>query len=296
MSSAPMLHIASLHKPKHPLSAYNMFFQLQRQRILDGTDLSRLPITYQELQHICAKYKMKQGKRLHRKSHGKIGFCELARTVARRWKNLDPETRKTLEHQAAFEKEEWAIQHKMWKLNQEDNKAQALPQDQNISAESKLSTISFQTNNFEGVRCLPATWEMANIAPAASSHSSNCNIDSNVALLPISSEDDSFASATMLQDDIQMWEVSFFSLFHDHQDDQCSNWDSSCSQSYGLFHSIKSQHGSSAQTETKLINSYSTRTAFEEKDCNNAGSFLRTHSLLDIISSLSPIGDRKSVV
>mmetsp|Transcript_6811 Transcript_6811/g.17555 ORF Transcript_6811/g.17555 Transcript_6811/m.17555 type:complete len:265 (+) Transcript_6811:115-909(+) len=103
-------------KPKHPLSAYNLFFQLERKRILNGTDGLHLPITSEELRTVSIEHKDKP-KRVHRKTHGKIGFRELARTIASRWKKLDRETRQLLEKQAVVEKKEHAILHKSWKAS-----------------------------------------------------------------------------------------------------------------------------------------------------------------------------------
>ncbi|KAL7567245.1 hypothetical protein ACA910_016714 [Epithemia clementina (nom. ined.)] len=106
-------------EPKYPLSAYNMFFQIERKRILNETDSLELPITLNDIQAIRIEHKMKEKvRRLHRKSHGKIGFCDLARTVSRRWKVIDKATRKPLEQQAVVEKQEYASLHKLWKNSQ----------------------------------------------------------------------------------------------------------------------------------------------------------------------------------
>ncbi|KAL7573331.1 hypothetical protein ACA910_011694 [Epithemia clementina (nom. ined.)] len=100
-------------KPKSPLSAYNLFFQLERKRILDGTDSLGLAITLADLKHVRDEHKRK-GKRVHRKTHGKISFRELARTVANRWKQLDENTRKLLDQQASEERDEHAKLSKEW--------------------------------------------------------------------------------------------------------------------------------------------------------------------------------------
>mmetsp|Transcript_30034 Transcript_30034/g.62761 ORF Transcript_30034/g.62761 Transcript_30034/m.62761 type:complete len:81 (+) Transcript_30034:255-497(+) len=70
----------SLDKPKVPLNGYNLFFQLWRARILAGTDQRPLDLNTipRELDHIIFKHNAKRGKRIHRKTHGIIGFKELA--------------------------------------------------------------------------------------------------------------------------------------------------------------------------------------------------------------------------
>ena len=106
---------------KPPLSAYNMFFQMERQRILDGTDVLNLPITNEQAREICRQHKLKtttiakNRRRVHRKTHGKIGFADLARTIAQRWKRLDAESRTILRTHAAAERDDYTKNYKMWR-------------------------------------------------------------------------------------------------------------------------------------------------------------------------------------
>jgi HMG (high mobility group) box len=79
--------------PKRPLSAYNLFFKSQRQELL-GNDATQFPIN-------------DQAKRKHRKTHGKIGFEEMAKSVGQKWKNLDEASRSIFEREAAIEKEKY---------------------------------------------------------------------------------------------------------------------------------------------------------------------------------------------
>ena len=106
-------------KPKPSLSSYNMFFKLERKRILNNTDHLNLPLTNEEIRGIIAEHKV-QGKRAHRKTHGKIGFKELARTIAGRWKKLDSTTKALLERHALVEKEEHRKIFKAWKKRQKE--------------------------------------------------------------------------------------------------------------------------------------------------------------------------------
>ncbi len=80
-------------KPKRPLSAYNLFFRYQREKILRTTS--------QPL------YKP-------RRSHGKIGFADLARSVADKWKALDESAKKEFHEKAATEKEAYERELEVW--------------------------------------------------------------------------------------------------------------------------------------------------------------------------------------
>ncbi|KAL7478145.1 hypothetical protein ACHAW6_003917 [Cyclotella cf. meneghiniana] len=104
----------TLHKPIRPLTAYHLYFQLERELIIQSTksddiDMEKLdtrpfgieidpemPLRYHCI-HLSpdwyASGKDKRGspdqKRKHRKTHGKIAFLDLSRLVASRWATLD---------------------------------------------------------------------------------------------------------------------------------------------------------------------------------------------------------------
>jgi len=100
-------------KPKR-LSSYNLYFQVERQRILDGTDNQPLVLTAKDVFHVSRDFKAKP-KRKHRKSHGRITFLDLARTIAKRWKMLDPATKRLFEDQAVLESDEYRLAYKEYK-------------------------------------------------------------------------------------------------------------------------------------------------------------------------------------
>lgn len=91
-------------KPNRPLSAYNLFFQAERATML-GDDAK---VHEQD----------KGKKRVHRKTHGKIGFAEMARAIGQKWKDLPDDKKKPYLEQAATEKKRYALELKTWKEEQ----------------------------------------------------------------------------------------------------------------------------------------------------------------------------------
>jgi hypothetical protein len=68
-------------KPKRPLSAYNVFFKEERERILQGIPNG----------HDYVEQEEPNDKKRKALPHGKIGFESLARTIGKRWKELNGE-------------------------------------------------------------------------------------------------------------------------------------------------------------------------------------------------------------
>lgn len=91
-------------KPKRPLSAYNWFFHSERQKILEETPIR------------------KEGK--PRRSHGKIGFADLARMIAAKWKSLSKEDRASFDAKAAADKDRYLREMDEWKQWQSVNVSQ----------------------------------------------------------------------------------------------------------------------------------------------------------------------------
>lgn len=105
--------ISSITYPTGPLSAYNLFFQLERERLLEGEHGEILIFTPEDVANMVIMHASKP-KRPHRKTHGKIGFADLARTIAARWKKLDSAGRSVFEERARLEKARYRIMVADW--------------------------------------------------------------------------------------------------------------------------------------------------------------------------------------
>ena len=89
-------------KPHHPRTGYNLFFQFERNRILNQTD--HLPITWISISdfHVNAVPPLK-GPPLslsRSKAPTKFGFAEMAKNVAAKWKTLNPDLKDMFERKA----------------------------------------------------------------------------------------------------------------------------------------------------------------------------------------------------
>jgi HMG-box domain len=108
-------------KPVRPLSAYNLFFRLERDRLLSLTCNSQiapqdLVITAHDVASISVLRRYARGeKRQHRKTHGRMGFSELTRIISSKWKIIPADTKQLFEERAIQEKRKYNKQMKLWK-------------------------------------------------------------------------------------------------------------------------------------------------------------------------------------
>jgi len=107
-------------KPMRPLSAYNMFFQNQRERIVAGKTGDPTPEEIQQsvIKMLTSKTRGPK-RRQDRVSHGQISFGDLARTIAAKWKAIDPKLKAIYNHYAAQEKVRYKKEVVIWKEKKE---------------------------------------------------------------------------------------------------------------------------------------------------------------------------------
>eukprot|EP01083_Nonionella_stella_P264880 897927_1 len=102
--------------PPRPYTEYNIFFQIEREYILQNLGVipnikeenifSYNDPSYAGLPAVPARYdgiilpsdwyvpgKSRRKKRQHRASHGKISFTDLSKSISSAWRNIDDETK-----------------------------------------------------------------------------------------------------------------------------------------------------------------------------------------------------------
>jgi hypothetical protein len=138
--------------PKRPLSAYNLFFQHERQRILsEAQEQDAKSQEAEKTQQSAVSHKIGEmedsmvietshgeASRRHLKSSG-IGFANLGKAIGAKWKDLDPLLKAPFEVQAAKEKERYDKEISDWRAQKKLEKAAAESEEDS----SQLSRRSF---------------------------------------------------------------------------------------------------------------------------------------------------------
>jgi hypothetical protein len=128
-------------KPMRPLSAYNMFFQNQRERIVAGKTGDPTPEEIQQsvIKMLTSKTRGPK-RRQDRVSHGQISFGDLARTIAAKWKAIDPKLKAIYNHYAAQEKIRYKKEVVIWKEKKEREHDAAMSAKQNNNFSGSISS------------------------------------------------------------------------------------------------------------------------------------------------------------
>jgi len=149
-------------KPMRPLSAYNMFFQNQRERIVAGKTGDPTPEEIQQsiIKMLTSKTRGPK-RRQDRVSHGQISFGDLARTIAAKWKAIDPKLKAIYNHYAAQEKVRYKKEVVIWKEKKEREHDAQLKAKQNsfltssstfneslVSVSSSVTSMSTSMNSY----------------------------------------------------------------------------------------------------------------------------------------------------
>ena len=111
------LVIAPNEQPKRPLSAYNIFFQVERQRLISAEPVEG-PYTDAEVFGARLEKTSDETKRPHRKMHGKITFVDLAKTISLKWKELETSQKRLFEERAENMKRKYAVELEDWLMMQ----------------------------------------------------------------------------------------------------------------------------------------------------------------------------------
>lgn len=156
-------------RPKRPLSAYNLFFQDERAKILDSIpaknkdddpepkikgDDDEVDDDEENEENDSKDATSKTTTAKKKRPHGKIGFESLAKTIGKRWKDLPPERHLEYKRQADEDSKRYAREMEEYGQRLEEGKALASSRSSAISNDAGGLADQFTTtpaNNAFGI-------------------------------------------------------------------------------------------------------------------------------------------------
>ena len=149
--------------PKRPLSAYNLFFRDERERLLSSG-----PGGDKKTDDSDAAASGPKGKGKRSKKTSGIGFANLAKTIAARWKELDNQVKAPYEKIAAAEKKVYDEAVAGWRIEQKVKK-KALAAEKKAAEESRMVAMRegpMAPNLFSSERSLGSFSDTSNPYPS----------------------------------------------------------------------------------------------------------------------------------
>jgi len=126
----------SKNKPKRPLSAYNIFFKEERERMIEEAQYKSSNKDFAEI-NVGDRETVKRRK----KNHG-IGFEEMAKEIGKRWKKIDAEVRAEYENKAKDDKKRYKTElelHKEKRLSELEAAREEL--ESTVSEETRMKYL-----------------------------------------------------------------------------------------------------------------------------------------------------------